>query len=60
MNKLINYIVTHFKIQKSHPEESDPGWEIRWAFFNIAFLKRKKDESCESTKSEIDTWMHSE
>lgn len=41
MKKFLNYIVTHFKIKKSHKEESECGIELRWTFFNIAFLKRK-------------------
>ena len=43
-NKIINYILSHFRIQPSHPEESEKGWEVRWTFFNIAFLRKKKDE----------------
>ncbi len=41
MNKFLNYILTHFKIQTSHPEEThDRGWEIIWTFFKVAFAKR--------------------
>lgn len=36
--KLLDYVVTHFRVQPSHPEESNKGWEIRWTFFNIAFF----------------------
>ena len=41
--KFFKYILTHFKIKTSHPEETeakDRGVEIRWTFFNLAFLKK--------------------
>jgi len=41
MFKFFKYVFTHFKIKVSHPEQTqDRGWEIRWTFFNISFLKR--------------------
>lgn len=44
MKKLLNYIITHFKIQKSHEEESNHGCEIRWTILNISFLKKKTSD----------------
>ena len=45
MKKFLNYVITHFKIQKSHEEESKPGWEIRWTILNISFLKKSKEQT---------------
>ena len=46
MKKFFTYLFTHVAIRPSHPEESNPGVEIRWTFFKIPFLKRnvKKEE----------------
>jgi len=41
MKKLLNYIITHFKIQSSRPDSTEKGWEIKWTFLKIAFLKKK-------------------
>jgi len=40
MKRFLKYLFTHLTFKSSHPEESDPGWEIRWTFFKISFLKR--------------------
>jgi len=46
MKKFLKYLFTHVSLKPSHPEESDPGWEVRWIFFKIPFLKRnvKKED----------------
>lgn len=74
MSKFLNYVLTHFRFKVSHPEEThDRGWEIRWTFFNVAFLKagipakvintiplKYKEENLESfvcLANDIDLWF---